>query len=126
MQSVSSRLGGGGGVISGREDVRKILELHAKMLKLDSVSTHLPALVLQLIELLMLHANLLSSRHTSGQQRRRYCNSSQRLQAWRRRLQGWRGGVVGRLYSVQYKSIFGMPDKVSYNTCDKARPLSQV
>jgi hypothetical protein len=31
-----------------------------------------------------------------------------------------------RLYSVQYKSIFGMPDKVRCNTCDKARPLSQV
>jgi hypothetical protein len=34
--------------------------------------------------------------------------------------------VVGRLYSVQYKSIFGAPDKVRSNTCDKARPLSQV
>jgi hypothetical protein len=34
--------------------------------------------------------------------------------------------VVGRLYSVQYKSIFGAPDKVRRNTCDKARPLSQV
>ncbi len=29
--------------------------------------------------------------------------------------------VVGRLYSVQYKSIFGVPDKVRCNTCDKAR-----
>ncbi len=33
--------------------------------------------------------------------------------------------VVGRLYSVQYKSIFGAPDKVRRDTCDKARPLSQ-
>jgi hypothetical protein len=36
------------------------------------------------------------------------------------------GVVVGRLYSVQYKSIFGAPDKVRRDTCDKARPLSQV
>jgi hypothetical protein len=34
--------------------------------------------------------------------------------------------VVGRLYSVQYKSIFGAPNKVRCDTCDKARPLSQV
>ncbi len=34
--------------------------------------------------------------------------------------------VVGRLYSTQYKSIFGAPDKVRRNTCNKARPLSQV
>jgi hypothetical protein len=34
--------------------------------------------------------------------------------------------VVGRLYSIQYKSIFGALDKVRHNTCDKARPLSQV
>ncbi len=34
--------------------------------------------------------------------------------------------VVGRLYSVQYKSIFGAPDKVRHDKCDKARPLSQV
>jgi hypothetical protein len=34
--------------------------------------------------------------------------------------------VVGRLYSVQYKSIFGAPDKVRRNTGDQARPLSQV
>ncbi len=34
--------------------------------------------------------------------------------------------VVGCLYSVQYKSIFGMPDKVRCNTCDKAKPLSQI
>jgi hypothetical protein len=34
--------------------------------------------------------------------------------------------VVGQLYSVQYKSIFGTPDKVRHNMCDKARPLSQV
>ncbi len=31
--------------------------------------------------------------------------------------------VVGQLYSIQYKSIFGMPDKVRRNMCDKARPL---
>jgi hypothetical protein len=36
------------------------------------------------------------------------------------------GTVVGRLYSVQYKSIFGVPDKVRRNTCEQARPLSQV
>jgi hypothetical protein len=36
------------------------------------------------------------------------------------------GAVVGRLYSVQYKSIFGVPDKVRQDMCDKARPLSQV
>jgi hypothetical protein len=30
--------------------------------------------------------------------------------------------VVGRVYSVQYKSIFGVPDKVRCNTCEKARP----
>ncbi len=34
--------------------------------------------------------------------------------------------VVGCLYSIQYKSIFGMPDKVRCDMCDKARPLSQV
>jgi hypothetical protein len=34
--------------------------------------------------------------------------------------------VVGPLYSVQYKSIFGAPEKVRHDTCDKARPLSQV
>ncbi len=34
--------------------------------------------------------------------------------------------VVGQLYSVQYKRIFGAPDKVRRDTCDKARPLSQV
>ncbi len=34
--------------------------------------------------------------------------------------------VVGRLYSVQYKSFFGVPDKIRRDTCDKARPLSQV
>jgi hypothetical protein len=34
--------------------------------------------------------------------------------------------VIDRLYSVQYKSIFGAPDKVRCNTCDKARLLSQV
>jgi hypothetical protein len=37
-----------------------------------------------------------------------------------------KGAVVGCLYSVQYKSIFGTPDKVRRNMCDKARPLSQV
>ncbi len=31
--------------------------------------------------------------------------------------------VVGRLYSIQYKSIFGAPDKVRRNTCEEARPL---
>ncbi len=36
------------------------------------------------------------------------------------------GHVIGCLYSVQYKSILGAPDKVRRNTCDKARPLSQV
>jgi hypothetical protein len=30
--------------------------------------------------------------------------------------------VVGRLYSIQYKSIFGAPDKVSGDTCEEARP----
>jgi hypothetical protein len=34
--------------------------------------------------------------------------------------------VVDRLYSVQYKGIFGAPDKVRRDTCDKARLLSQV
>ncbi len=34
--------------------------------------------------------------------------------------------VVGRLYSIQYKSIFGAPDNVRRYPCDKARPLSQV
>ncbi len=34
--------------------------------------------------------------------------------------------VEGHLYSVQYKSIFGVPDKVRCNTCDKARLLSQA
>ncbi len=28
--------------------------------------------------------------------------------------------VVGRLYSIQYKSIFGAPDKVRRNTCEQA------
>jgi hypothetical protein len=30
--------------------------------------------------------------------------------------------VLGRLYSVQYKSIFGVPNKVRRNTCEEARP----
>jgi hypothetical protein len=34
--------------------------------------------------------------------------------------------VVGRLYSVQYKSIFGVPDKVRCDTCAQVRPLSRV
>jgi hypothetical protein len=34
--------------------------------------------------------------------------------------------VVGQLYSVQYKSIFGTPKKVRRYTRDKARLLSQV
>ncbi len=33
---------------------------------------------------------------------------------------------IGCLYSIQYKSIFGAPDKVRCDTCDNARPLSQV
>jgi hypothetical protein len=36
------------------------------------------------------------------------------------------GLVVGQLYYVHYKSIFGVPDKVRCDTCDKARPMSQV
>jgi hypothetical protein len=32
-------------------------------------------------------------------------------------------GVVGRLYSVQYKAIFGVPNKVRCYTCEEARPL---
>jgi hypothetical protein len=31
--------------------------------------------------------------------------------------------VVGQLYPVQYKGIFGMPNKVRRNTCEEARPL---
>ncbi len=38
----------------------------------------------------------------------------------------WCAVVVGQLYSVQYKSIFDAPDKVRCDTCDKARPFSQV
>jgi hypothetical protein len=34
--------------------------------------------------------------------------------------------VVDCLYSVQYKSIFGAPDKVRRDTYVKARPLSQI
>jgi hypothetical protein len=30
--------------------------------------------------------------------------------------------VVGRVYSVQYKSIFGVSDKVRRNMCEEARP----
>jgi hypothetical protein len=30
--------------------------------------------------------------------------------------------VIGQLYSVQYKSIFGAPDKVRCDTCEEARP----
>ncbi len=30
--------------------------------------------------------------------------------------------VVGRLYSVQYKGIFCMPDKVRRDICEEARP----
>jgi hypothetical protein len=33
---------------------------------------------------------------------------------------------IGRLYSVQYKSIFGAPNKVRRVMCDEAKPLSQV
>jgi hypothetical protein len=38
----------------------------------------------------------------------------------------WGASVVGRLYSVEYKSIFGAPDKVRRDTCEQARPLTQV
>jgi hypothetical protein len=31
--------------------------------------------------------------------------------------------VIGQLYSVQYKSIFGAPDKVRHCMCEEARPL---
>jgi hypothetical protein len=34
--------------------------------------------------------------------------------------------VVGCLYSIQYKSIFGASYKVRRDTCDKARLLSQA
>ncbi len=34
--------------------------------------------------------------------------------------------VIGRLYSIQYKNIFGVPNKVRLYTCDEARLLSQV
>jgi hypothetical protein len=34
--------------------------------------------------------------------------------------------VVGCLYSIQYKSVFGAPDKVICDTCEEARPLSQA
>ncbi len=34
-----------------------------------------------------------------------------------------RVAVVGRLYSVQYKSIFGAPDKVRGDKCEEASPL---
>ena len=34
--------------------------------------------------------------------------------------------VIGQLYFVQYKSFFGMLNKVRQYTCDEARPLSQV
>ncbi len=34
--------------------------------------------------------------------------------------------VVGHLYSIQYKSNFGVPDKDRRDTCEQARPLSQV
>ncbi len=30
--------------------------------------------------------------------------------------------ILGRFYSVQYKSIFGAPDKDRRNTCEEARP----
>ncbi len=30
--------------------------------------------------------------------------------------------VIDRLYSVQYKSIFGAPDKVRLDMCEEARP----
>jgi hypothetical protein len=33
--------------------------------------------------------------------------------------------VVGRLYSVQYKSNFGASDKVRHDTCEEARPSRQ-
>ncbi len=51
---------------------------------------------------------------------------------WRGQLPSWhglpnsncgRGFVVGQLYSVQYKDIFGTPDKVRWDTCEEARPL---
>jgi hypothetical protein len=31
--------------------------------------------------------------------------------------------VIGRLYSIQYKGIFGMPDKARCYTCEEAGPL---
>ncbi len=42
---------------------------------------------------------------------------------WRHLIQcSWRYTVVGGLYSVQYKSIFGAPNKVRRCTCEEARP----
>jgi hypothetical protein len=41
-------------------------------------------------------------------------------------LHSWGVSVIGQLYSVQYKGIFGALDKGQTYTCDKARPLSQV
>ncbi len=32
------------------------------------------------------------------------------------------GVVVGHLYSVQYKSIFGAPNRVRRDMCEEARP----
>ncbi len=36
------------------------------------------------------------------------------------------GHVVGQLYFIQYKSIFGAPDQVKRDTCDEAGSLSRV
>jgi hypothetical protein len=35
----------------------------------------------------------------------------------------WPESVVGRLYPIQYKGIFGASDKVRRNVCEEARPL---
>ena len=41
---------------------------------------------------------------------------------WRHSQQAGAESVVGQLYSIQYKSVFGAPDKVRRCMCEEARP----
>jgi hypothetical protein len=50
------------------------------------------------------------------------CMSCPCLDFWWHSWQAGAESVVGQLYSIQYKSVFGAPDKVRRCMCEEARP----